>query len=58
MIRGQLISSGLITYGFAAHALVVSTSWNENKNLLPLQANHQEIFWKANELIQDMLFKT
>ena len=35
-----------------------STSWNENKNLLPLQANHQDIFWKANELIQDMLFKT
>ena len=35
-----------------------STSWNENKNLLHLQANHQEIFLKANELIHDMLFKT
>ena len=26
--------------------------------VLHLQANHQEIFWKANELIHDMLFKT
>ena len=35
-----------------------STSWNKNKNLLHLQANHQEFFWKVNELIHDMLFKT